>query len=352
MLTLRKIALVCTAASLIACDKGPIEDRPRVEAPASDDATKSDVAPAKAAPPSEEPPAPPVEVARPPYKKDNAYRVVAIGDVHGDMSALVNALELAGLIDKNKKWAGAETVLVQTGDLLDRGDDEQAIIDLLDELRPQARAAGGDVFELLGNHETMNVKGDLRYVTPGGFTDFEDVPGLNLDDERLARLPAMARARAAALFPGGPYARRLASHNTIGVVNGTVFVHGGVLPMHVEYGLDKINAEVSDWMRGEGAFPVVMQGQNSPLWTRLYSQSESAASCEVLAQTLDKIGAKRMVVGHTPQMHGITSACGGKVWRIDVGMASHYGGQAAALEIIGDEVKVLTSSPTADAQNK
>ncbi len=49
----------------------------------------------------------------------------------------------------------------------------------------------------------------------------------------------------------------------------------------------------------------------------------------------------RMVVGHTVQARGVTSACEGKVWRIDVGIAKHYGGKPAALEIKGDQLTVL-----------
>jgi hypothetical protein len=67
----------------------------------------------------------------------------------------------------------------------------------------------------------------------------------------------------------------------------------------------------------------------------------------VLATALDHVGAKRMVVGHTPQKGGITSACNDRVWRIDIGLASHYGSALAqVLAIDEDKVSVLREQPT------
>ena len=290
-------------------------------------------------------------VATPPKitRHPGSERIIAIGDVHGDLEAFKRALTLAGLIDNQDRWSGGKQVLVQTGDLLDRGDDEIEIMGFLYTLREQARSAGGDIVLLLGNHETMNARGDLRYVTPGGFEDFAAIklpedPG---KVKALERFPEQARGRLAAFMPGGPYAQKLATHKAIAVVGDSVFVHGGVLPKHVDYGIDKLNEEVSTWLRTGGEFPAIMSSQDSPLWVRLYSQDEGLArngGCDVLSKTLDKIGAERMVVGHTPQMGGITSACDGKVWRIDVGMASHYGVDPAALEIQRGQVRVLSTA--------
>lgn len=274
-------------------------------------------------------------------------RLVALGDVHGDLSATRAALQLAGAIDAQDRWVGGSLVVVQTGDQLDRGDDEQAILDLFERLRVQATAAGGAFHALLGNHELMNVAGDLRYVTPGGFHDFEDVTGLPLDDPALATLPPSARARAAAFVPGGPYARVLAQRNTVVIVGDSVFVHGGVLPRHVPGGqadLERLNADVRTWLWGAGGGQAIEASVMSPegvVWTRLYA-GDDADACGQLGQALERLGAARMVVGHTVQKEGITSGCDGRVWRIDVGMAAHYGGPVQVLEIEGDRVQVLS----------
>lgn len=73
-----------------------------------------------------------------------------------------------------------------------------------------------------------------------------------------------------------------------------------------------------------------------------YSDGEpSSRACAALETVLGDLGVKRMVVGHTVQKNGVSSACGDKVWRIDVGMARHYGGRAAVLEIRGQSVRAL-----------
>ena len=269
-------------------------------------------------------------------------RLVAIGDVHGDYAATVAALRLAGAIDELERWSGGSLVVVQTGDQLDRGDGERKILDLLERLQGEARTAGGALHVLNGNHELMNAAGDVRYVTAGGFVDFAEVPGVDTNDPRAAgALPAM-RGRLLAFAPGGPYARKLATRPIILVIGDTVFAHGGVLPEHVSRGIDAINAETQSWLRGEGEIsPDILQGDESPLWTRRFCQSPGPRDCVVASETLTKLGVKRMVVGHTVHKDGIVNNCDGKVWCIDVGMAAYYGGHTEVLEIAGDQVKPL-----------
>jgi hypothetical protein len=272
-------------------------------------------------------------------------RLVAIGDLHGDLDATRKVLRLAGAIDDKDQWAGGALVVVQTGDQLDRGDGERAIVDLLERLAGEAKAAGGAVIALNGNHEVMNVALDFRYATEGGLQDFKAVPGANLADPRLAQLPEPARGRGAAFMPGGPYARKLAARSTIAIVGDSVFVHGGVLPKHVKYGLSRMNREISAWMNGDApSAPAIVTGEDGPIWTRRYSAAPDSGDCAVLREALAAIGAKRMVVGHTVQREGITSACDEKVWRIDVGLSRVFGGKPAALEIRGDAVQKLSES--------
>lgn len=279
-------------------------------------------APAQSAPPSSAP----ASGAPTGVTQTVPGRVVAIGDLHGDFQATRKVLQIAGLTDAQDAWIGGKTTLVQTGDVLDRGDGEAQIFGLLFALRDQAKAAGGRVVLMNGNHEVMNVQGDLRYVTPGAAAAF-------------------GPDRKAAFAPGSAWAKRLAELPIIAQVGDTVFAHGGVLPQHARYGIAQINAEAKAWMRGDvAALPVTLRGAESPIWTRLYSAGDAAANrCATLAQALDLLKAKRLVVGHTVQRGGPTSDCNGRVWRIDVGMSAHYGGAPAALEIVGDTVRILSA---------
>ncbi len=287
--------------------------------------------------------APNPEPADPPLRFPAAKRIAAIGDVHGDLDATRKALRLAGAIDRDDRWSGGDLVLVQTGDQLDRGDDERAILELFERLVEEAEAAGGAFHVLNGNHELMNAQGDLRYVTPRGFADFAVVTGLDTEARGIATLPRSKRHRAAAFRPGGPYARLLARRNTVVVIGESVFVHGGVLPEHVDYGLERINREVRAWLRGERPEPPEQAaGRRGVAWIRDYSDEPDARDCDTLDEALREIGARRIVVAHTVHREGISSACDDKVWRIDAGMAAHYGGHPAALEITGDTLQVIT----------
>ena len=101
-------------------------------------------------------------------------RIVAVGDLHGDYAAWIDIARDAGLIDRANKWIDGRTTLVQTGDITDRGPDSLKIIRHLQKLDGEAKAAGGRIIVLLGNHEAMQVTGDFRYVTAGEYAAFAD----------------------------------------------------------------------------------------------------------------------------------------------------------------------------------
>src|SRR5579864_1569184 len=98
--------------------------------------------------------------------------VTAVGDVHGDFDAFSALLQHSGLIDAQLQWTGGHAILVQTGDLLDRGPKPREAMDLMMSLQKEAGKKGGRVVALLGNHEVMNIMGDLRYVTAQNYASY------------------------------------------------------------------------------------------------------------------------------------------------------------------------------------
>src|SRR5690606_34714493 len=128
-----------------------------------------------------------------------------------------------------------------TGDQLDRGDAERKIVELFESLAKQAEAAGGRVHALNGNHETMNVQGDFRYVTEAGLKFGAVSPASPLSGS----VPDKFKVRAQAFLPGGAYARLLSKRSLVLVVGDSAFAHGGILPSHIAYGLDRLNREAS-----------------------------------------------------------------------------------------------------------
>src|SRR3954468_1305483 len=121
-------------------------------------------------------------LAAPSMSAQTANRIIAIGDIHGSIDGITSILKVTGLIDNSRKWIGGKTQLLQTGDYMDRGAGTRAVLDLLMQLEPQAKAAGGRAFAMLGNHEVMNLVGETRDATPDIFASFGDA----LSEQRRA----------------------------------------------------------------------------------------------------------------------------------------------------------------------
>lgn len=194
------------------------------------------------------------------WRAEDIDRVVAIADVHGAYEAMVETLGNVGILDENLGWAGEDAHLVIVGDLLDRGPRSRDALDLLMRLEVEAAAAGGKVHVLIGNHESMNLIGDMRYVSKAEYEAFAEEESKGQRErwfEAWARRtngdPALKRQRFDDTFPAGyfalreafgpegPYGQWLLQKNIIGVVNGTAFVHGGLPPEVADIGLDGIN---------------------------------------------------------------------------------------------------------------
>ncbi|MCP4674621.1 MAG: hypothetical protein GY854_03725 [Deltaproteobacteria bacterium] len=283
-----------------------------------------------------------------------SIRVIAIGDLHGDLDAAVRALRTGGVIDENNDWIGKETVVVQIGDILDRRDDERAIIDMFEQLKEGAKAEGGQIITLNGNHEIFTAGGYYFYATEGACEDFVDIDGLKVDRPEFDELSENCKKRAAAFWPGGPYAKILSTWPVWTIVDDSVFVHGGLLQSHLDFGLDRVNQDVEAWLAGHGDRPneeMVGYKDNSMVWTGVYGEPEvSKADCNALDLVLSQLGVSRMVVGHMVQEtfgYSINSACSGSVWRIDIGMSSHWPlGGVQVLEIEGGEMTILSDVGT------
>lgn len=303
-------------------------------------------------------------------------RLIALGDVHGDLHKTRQSLRLANLIDASDKWIGGSATLVQVGDVLDRGGQEIKILYFLEKLRREAARAGGSIITMNGNHEIMNIEGDFRYVTKEGLDEFNHwahwffignkmkalCSGLRFPEDPFRGVPSSFggvrnewfqgfRSRIAALRPNGPIASRFLSQNlTVVVVGDSVFVHGGLLPDHVAYGLERINEEVRNWIegsRGTRFSPDYCRGRNAVVWLRKFSDELPAnCDCSTLNHLLSTIpGAKRLIMGHTIQESGINGVCNNQAIRIDVGMSEGCNnGLPEVLEInAGSQLRILSS---------
>jgi hypothetical protein len=325
-----------------------------------------------------------------PAGAQTSQRIVAVGDLHGDYSAWHAISRAAGLVDAKGRWSGGQTILVQTGDIVDRAPDSLRIINELVALQRQAPRSGGRVLVLTGNHEAMMVTGDLRYVHPGEYAAFATRASPRLREALYEQQRAAIEARAKKLNPAwtpqqirkayfaqtplgyvehreawGPSGRlgRWVIGNPVAAkVGDTLFVHGGISTEYARFSLAALNrraaTELSAATQDEGA---LINDPLGPLWYRglVTRQSEdddvegdgktppvpnpvrvpARPSIEQeLASVLSTYGVKRIVVGHTPSLRGIVMADGGKLLRIDSGNSRYYNGQLSYLEIVGDKV--------------
>ena len=238
-------------------------------------------------------------------------RVVAVADLHGGYDALLSVLQETRLVDGGGRWTGADACLVQTGDIVDRGDRSRDILDLLMRLSAERPSR---VHALLGNHEVMNLVGDLRYVSATeyaafaaeetgeeretGYRNFLDLhPELPTDDtfRRAAfdqEYPAGWFAHRRAFSSEGRYGKWLLSRPVLLALEGSLFVHGGIDPADAPLGVEELNrlvlADLHDYVEARRALvedgwlnPLVPFGEDFVLVRqRLEARLESAAEDE------------------------------------------------------------------------
>jgi hypothetical protein len=274
----------------------------------------------------------------------NAERIVVIGDLHADINAARSAFQMAGAIDGNDNWIGGDLVIVQMGDIIGRSYEERETLDFVLMLGDQAQKAGGSLHVLIGNHELFGPRLELRWVHDDAYAAFDSLPDLDLDDPRLADVPAPKRARMAALAPGGYYASKLAEFPVVLRLGDTIYVHGGITPYWAEYGIDRINRDIQEWFAGISEEPAWVHGRDlgndddNAVMSRHFSGGIEGKGhhCAMLDEALAILGAERMIVAHEVR-DSISSFCTGKVWAVDVGMSREYNSHVQVLEIIDDE---------------
>jgi hypothetical protein len=212
-----------------------------------------------------------------PHETGNpAERLMAIGDIHGDFDDFALLLKRVGLADAQNQWSGGTSTLVQTGDLIDRGPKGRQVMDLLMSLEKEAASAGGHIVVLLGNHEVMNILGDLRYVPAEDYASFADGESEKrrtaayqeytawytshaellaaikepkvaaTEEEWMQKHPNGFLEYREAMSPEGKYGKWLRQHSAVAKIGDTIFLHGGIAPSVISLSLEKINSQIRD----------------------------------------------------------------------------------------------------------
>lgn len=357
-------------------------------------------------------------------------RMIIIGDIHGDLDALIDCLLLAKVIrlpdnikvpeykqrtDKNMydffhklEWIGDDTFVIQLGDQIDRTrpmdwdendvgigktiNDEGSslhIFFLMWYLNCIAKANGGRVISVLGNHEMMNVSGDFRYVSPFEFEEYyksfmnyykkqgefhKNIENLKQNFNNHLTIPKGYEERYQAFNRGEIISNFFAiNYKLIVQVGKWLFMHAGLTDnVCGPNSICKINNSISRHLLAleKNKDDAILykriinsNGERSPIWNREFGDCEGEdcildSKYKHLLKKFNETNkqyhkknsipeAEYVAIGHTPQFYNskkINCALNGKVWRCDVGMSRAFGPlnndkcrMPQVLEVLNDE---------------
>jgi hypothetical protein len=313
-------------------------------------------------------------------------RIIAIGDIHGDIDLMINTLIISGVIKKTDKcfntiklnnkevkeyyeWIGGTTIVVQVGDQIDRCrptdtndckqesttfQDEASDIEILlffTNLNELAKNYGGAVYSLLGNHELMNSFGDIRYVS------YKNLEQVQIKEQSLenGRIQIFKRGDILSNFLA-------CTRTSILIINNYLFVHGGILGSIIS-NIDTnnkceifeiINEVIKKWLMYDDSnlntylnckyynnniykkiFNKTDINQfifsiDSPFYTRKLGSikpdlNKNDPSCKEVNFLIDTLQLKGIIVGHTPQLvTGINGTCDYKLYRVDIASSKAF----------------------------
>ncbi|MEK7225175.1 MAG: metallophosphoesterase [Bacteroidota bacterium] len=241
------------------------------------------------------------------YKK--VSKQLAISDIEGSFRVFRKLLQANGVIDSNYNWTFGEGHLVLTGDFFDRGMQVTETLWLIYSLEEKAKAAGGYVHFILGNHEIMNMSGDIRYVHP----KYKDIAVLL--GERYEDLYG----------ENSELGRWLRTKNIAERVGDVLYIHGGISTEmnNMNITLQELNELTRPWyhdstFRYDDGRLDVIYGDAGPFWYRGYYKNPSKTVKQQVDSTLTKFNVKHIATGHTLVGDTVSSWYNGKLFNTDV----------------------------------
>jgi hypothetical protein len=265
-------------------------------------------------------------------------KLLSLSDIEGNFEAFRKLLQANKVIDESYNWTFGQGHLVFCGDMFDRGEQVTECLWLVYTLEEKAKAAGGYVHFILGNHEIMTLNGDIRYAR-----------------EKYLNNAKLLNSTYQQLFNGNSeLGRWLRTKNIIETIGDIIFLHGGIGKEVNELNMtiDEINNTARPWYDKEDSAMSknktlnLLFGNKSPFWNRGYYQTQEKtvyAGSELdtvykitvadVNTTLAMHRAHHIVTGHTVVSDTVSMHFGGKVINTDT---HHAGGKSEALLVEGD----------------
>jgi len=237
-------------------------------------------------------------------------KLLVISDIEGNFEDFTKILRVAGVINKKYEWVYGKNHLLINGDLFDRGDDVTALLWLCYKLDNESQLLGGKVHIKLGNHDQMNMEGDIRYI-----------------DSKYLKLDSLLGIEHKNLYnENTEIGRWLRTKNAITIIDSTLFVHGGISPDLINLNLNpqQINQIIRENLGKDDSqmdkISKFLFGHGGPFWYRgliMNFEKYKPVTPENLNYILLYFGVKNLVVGHciVPEIIGLHE---GKVIAVDV----------------------------------
>ncbi|KAF7966135.1 hypothetical protein HWV62_39954 [Athelia sp. TMB] len=284
--------------------------------------------------------------------------IIAVGDLHGDFENAFKVLQMANVVDSHGDWTGEVDFFVQTGDIVDRGNDTIKLYSTMEKLRNQARKVGGDVLSHLGNHEYVY---QSEIATFGSVEARQEMISTGLigrawaqnytTTSRLPLHPSLGPPNTDYPSKDATAAQSPLSHAAIS------FLHGGLAPTYPQLtpfpsAINSLSSSLLHKLQSQSPYPppyppnpypglpgdstaeeIRFYGTDGPLWYRGWALEDEDVVCAAVDDVLERTGTRRMVMGHTPDFEKIVTRCNGKIIIIDTGITHVYGGVLSALSI-------------------
>ncbi|MFA6434833.1 MAG: metallophosphoesterase [Elusimicrobiales bacterium] len=266
----------------------------------------------------------------------NYDRVAAVSDIHGMYPSLVTLLRAGGIMDKNNKWSAGKTLLVVTGDSIDKGGDIVDTVDLWISLSDQAGPDGGKVIHLLGNHEAEFLAGPKKSEKAEGFRRELDAKGIPLKEYTHS---------------GHSRADFLLSMPVAAKVGKWLFCHAGLMP---DMSWKDLTHKAAKALQAGNYSAPILLGTDSILAAKGWWETpEGRKDLKKRLSAADMYG---VVFGHQPKALSVVGASAvtqdGRIVKIDNGMPPEAGLHPGSLlvfpnpsEMEAGPAQMLTVSP-------
>lgn len=255
-------------------------------------------------------------------------KLIVLSDIEGELSQFRKLLQTNKVIDSGFNWTFGNGHLVFSGDMFDRGEQVTECLWLIYSLEEKAKAVGGHVHFILGNHEIMNLQGDHRYAQQK-YKDNAALIGKSLTE----------------LYgENTELGRWLRTKNVVEKIGDLLFTHAGISPElnRLPVSLADINQLARPYYANaakvykDDRLTTIMSSKVGPFWYRGYydKNEKRKTTMTQIDSTLQKFRVNHIITGHTIVADTISVHYGGRVVNTDT---KHAEGKSEALLIEEDK---------------